>query len=234
MTEIEKRLHDYWERRGVDYYVPDVFGRKIIAAHLVKLHPKSLIEAGCGNGELFSAYKDIPRVVGIDFSYSMLERARERIARHGYDNIVLRQADITKQEEIMPFTTHGELKARQDGSLEMAKPFDVALTRTVLMHIPETAKDGRNPLFLACQNLTLLSDNLVLMEYFRPDEDEKLDWHNFHHDYLNIFRNLNYELAASYDRPDGLHQILFHFQAKKLRITRTEDPEKQTIKIEVQ
>lgn len=193
MTEIEKRLHDYWERRGVNYYVSDVFGRRIVAAHLVKLSPQSLIEVGCGNGELFSTFKDIPRVVGVDWSQPMLDRAAERIQRHEYKNIALYKLDITKTEDVDRFFDEMTFAYRSE------KPFKLALTRTVLMHIPEPA------VLDACRNLTRLSDNLVIMEYYRPDEDEKLDWHNFHHEYVTIFRDLEYELTASYDRPDGLH-----------------------------
>jgi len=188
MTEIEKRLHDYWERRGVDYYVPDVFGRRIVAAYLVKIHPQSLVDVGCGSGELFSGFQKIPRVVGLDWSSEMLKRANERIARHGYINIATQQLDITKEAYPMKF--------------------EVALTRTVLMHIPEPSLTD------ACKNLAKMSDHLVLMEYFNPTEDVKLDWHNFHHDYVGLFRGLDYELIDSYDRPDGIHQILFHFQRK--------------------
>ncbi len=213
MTEIEKRLHDYWEHRAPSYYVPDVFGRRIVAAYLVKLHPQSLIEVGCGNGELFSAYQQIPKVVAVDWSAAMLQRAKERILRHEYKNIRLCHLDIAR-----PFEDQNpEIDEIEPGEVLQ---FDIALTRTVLMHInPERIEK-------ACENLTQLSDNLVLMEFYDPDHREtrslaesiqgdptdKLDWHNFHHEYVQIFKPLGYELIDSYDRPDGLHQLLFHFR----------------------
>jgi len=43
-------------------------------------------------------------------------------------------------------------------------------------------------------------------------DPQKLDWHNWHHEYVRLFRPLGYELVDSYDRPDGQPQILFHFR----------------------
>jgi SAM-dependent methyltransferase len=212
MSDVEHRLHDYWERRGSVYYVPDVFGRRIVAAYLIKTHPQSLIDVGCGSGELFSSFQQIPRVVAVDWSDSMLNRAQERIERHEYKNIQLAKCDIT--EPAAEFVLKAVNVRASDLPLP-EKPFEIALTRTVLMHIPEVSKDSeKHPWSDACTNLTKLSDDLVLMEYFNPAEDEKLDWHNFHHDYVGMFRTLNYELVDSYDRPDGIHQILFHFRRK--------------------
>lgn len=208
MTEIEKQLHEYWEKRGPVYYVPDVFGRRIVAAYLVKLHPESLIEIGCGNGELFSAFQQIPRVLGVDWSDTMLKRAAERIARHEYKNIVLHKLDITQKEDVARFFDEIAFPYFDEmpSPCRTEKPFKIALTRTVLMHIAPDAIEA------ACKNLTLLSDNLVLMEWYWPGSETDLAWHNFQHEYVHIFKPLGYELVDSYDRPDGIHQILFHFR----------------------
>jgi SAM-dependent methyltransferase len=183
-------LHNYWQKRSANYDspIPDVFGRRIIAAYLKKLKPKSLVEVGCGNGQLFSAYKDIPRVVGCDWTDGMLEKARQRKRRHGYNNITLKKLDITK--EALP------------------ERFEVALTRTVLMHIPkENVED-------ACVNLTRMADTLMLMEFYDPNANN-LDWHNFHHEYPFILDKLGYHAKELFDRPDGIRQLLMIFKKEE-------------------
>ena len=186
---LEKQLQNFWERRANSYYVPDVFGRRILAAYLTKIKPTSLVEVGCGNGELFSLYKDIPRVVALDWSDEMLKRAQERIARHEYINIATEKLDIT--ETFYPMS------------------FDLALTRTVLMHIsPEKVQK-------AIENLTRMSKDVLAFEFYDPSwhvDIERLDWHNWHHEYVPMFKNVGYELVDSFDRPDGVPQILFHFR----------------------
>jgi hypothetical protein len=154
---------------------------------MLKLKPQSLIEVGCGSGELFSCYKDIPIVLGVDWQDKMLERSQERITRHEYKNIQLLKLDITKRSQISSL-----------------RRYDVVLTRTVLMHIqPELIKE-------ACRNMTLLSDTVIAFEYFSAHPPD-LASHNWNYDYISIFRDLNYTCKEAYDRPDGVEQILFHF-----------------------
>lgn len=192
--QISKRLNNYWAGIASRYYVPDVFGRRILQGYIVKLKPQSLIEVGCGSGELFSAYKDVPRVVGVDWQATMLERSATRIKRHGYENIILQQMDIT---QALPLPLEGA-----------PHKFDLALTRTVLMHIaPET-------IVAACRNMTLLSDRVLAFEYFNPDPP-KLAFHNWNHDYVKIFYDLGYNCAEVYQRPDEVDQVLFIFERTK-------------------
>ena len=218
VDQIESALRNFWNRRAATYYTPDVFGRRILGAYLVKLKPQSLIEVGCGTGELFPIFHDVPRVVAVDWSEEMLAASGKRVDRHGYHNIVLGKVDITSPESVKYLL-----------SSSMA-PFDLAVTRTVLMHIPPE-KVGA-----AIQNLTLLSNNVLAFEFYDPSVDpQKLDWHNWHHEYVRLFRPLGYELVDSYDRPDGQPQILFHFRRMKtLKIEREDFPEKNQIKVTVQ
>jgi ubiquinone/menaquinone biosynthesis C-methylase UbiE len=182
-------LNKYWERIASQYYVPDVFGRRIIESFLKKLAPiQSLIDVGCGTGELFSIFRDIPRVVGLDWQPEMLRRSKERIDRHEYTNIELMQADIT-QDQIRGLD------------------FDVALTRTVLMHI--NPKD----IVAACKNVALMADRLMIMEYYKPLHEE-LAWHNWHHEYPGIFKSLGCTLIEQYYRPDDVSQALFIFRSR--------------------
>lgn len=180
-------LHNYWERRAAVYDspLPDVLGRNIIAAYLRKLKPCSLVEVGCGNGQLFSAYKDVPHVVACDWSENMLKKAEARRTRHNYSNIRLKQLDITKQT--------------------LQEKFDVALTRTVLMHIPPDEVE------MACRNLTAMSDTIMLMEFFDRNTP-RLEWHCFHHEYATMMDNLGYVISEIFDRPDGIKQLLMIFK----------------------
>ncbi len=167
-----------------DSPLPDVFGRKIIEAYLRKLKPQSLIEVGCGNGQLFNAYKNIPRVVGCDWSKTMLDKAEARAKRHGY-HISLKQLDITKEH--------------------LPERFDVALTRTVLMHVPD------ENVATACRNLAEMADTLMLMEFYNPNATH-LDWHCFHHEYPLILGELGFKVKELFDRPDGVPQLLMIFK----------------------
>jgi SAM-dependent methyltransferase len=199
--QIHEALYNYWQRLGPAYYVPDVFGRRIVAAFMQKLKPQSLVEVGCGSGELFSAYKDVPLVLGIDWSSEMLKRSKDRIERHGYKNIRLQRFDVGE-----PLPKRDELQPEFESStlLQWPAKFDLALTRTCLMHVDPDRVEG------ACRNLTLLSRSILAFEFYDPCAG-KLEWHNWHHEYPSIFSELGFVLADSYDRPDGIHQTLFHF-----------------------
>jgi SAM-dependent methyltransferase len=184
-----KRSHEYWNERSAHYDspAPDVFGRNITASFLRKLHPKSLVEVGCGTGQLFPLYKDIPHVVGADWTDGMLAQSRKRLDRHDYGNIELKKLNIIT--EALP------------------EHFDVALTRTVLMHISEENIEN------ACKHLTEMADTLLLFEFYDPNA-ARLEWHNFHHEYPLILRKFGFEISEAYSRPDGMPQILFVFKKK--------------------
>ncbi len=52
-----------------------------------------ILEVGVGTGLSLTFYPRHCRVVGVDLSASMLERSREKVARHGLDHIELHQMD---------------------------------------------------------------------------------------------------------------------------------------------
>jgi len=186
LSQLLDRLHEYWARRASTYDVPDVFGRQILNSYIMKLKPQTLVEVGCGHGELFSIYRNVARVVGLDWSDEMLQRSRSRIERHGYGNVSLKHLDITKES--------------------LAERFDVALTRTCLMHIPPEG------IVDACVNVASMSNQLLVFEYYNPDRRIELAPHNWHHEYPYLFTKLGFKMVEAYDRPDGLPQILFHFK----------------------
>jgi SAM-dependent methyltransferase len=194
-----RRSNKYWEQRSNTYDspLPDVYGRNILGSFIRKYKPKSLLEVGCGTGQLFSLYRDIPRVVGADWTDGMLVQSGKRLARHNYPNITLKKLDITKAA--------------------LNDHFDVAVTRTVLMHITEEDTDEKgvkiNPLLNACGNLCKMADTVMLFEYYDPNAPG-LEWHNFHHEYPLFMREFGFEIHELYDRPDGIKQLLMVFKKK--------------------
>jgi SAM-dependent methyltransferase len=180
-------LLGYWEIRAGSYWTDDVFGRNIIRAYLAKLQPRSLIEIGCGHGELFLIYKDVPNVVGVDWSLKMIERANLRKARHGLTNLRIWRHDITQ--------------------CSPAGHYDVALTRTVLMHLPPEAMEK------TVRHIVKAADQFLILEYFEPNPLRPLSPHCWLHDYARLFEAQGCELVDVYQRPDQ-PQVLFHFRKK--------------------
>jgi|SRR5271157_225584 len=189
LGRVNEVLNSYWAHMAPHYYVPDIFGRRMLASYLVPLCPQSLIEVGCGSGELFSIFRDIPLVVAVDWQEGMLQRSRERIDRHEYKNIHLAKVDITQDFIIN----------------DAPAKFDIALTRTVLMHIDPKDIDT------AVHNMTLLSDRVLAFEFYNPQCEEKLEFHNWHHEYPALFAKQGYKVVDAYQRPDGVPQVLFNF-----------------------
>ncbi|USZ69172.1 class I SAM-dependent methyltransferase [Halorussus salilacus] len=73
------------------------------AADALGLEPgDTVVEMGCGTGANFPHLRErvgpTGRVVGIDFTRGMLQRARDRIEREGWGNVHVVQADATRIE----------------------------------------------------------------------------------------------------------------------------------------
>jgi len=183
---VNLRLYNYWQKTAKYYDVSDVFGRKILKTFLYQIHPQSLIELGCGPGELFPLYEKIPRVVAIDWSSNMLDRARRRVNRHEYCNIELRQMDITEKF--------------------VDERFDVLVTRTVLMHIhPDHIRT-------VAKHVSRMSNELLLFEYWEEYPSKPLEFHNWLYNYVPLFENEGYRTVETFYRPDDVKQVLFHFK----------------------
>lgn len=54
----------------------------------------NILEVGVGTGKSINFYNKDAKVIGIDFSDKMLQKARERLAKSGRQNITLKQMDI--------------------------------------------------------------------------------------------------------------------------------------------
>lgn len=73
---------------------PTLHPGRVQALQRMKMHPgDSLLEVGVGTGINAVMYPKFVDVTGIDFSASMLEKARERVVRKGMTNIRLLQMD---------------------------------------------------------------------------------------------------------------------------------------------
>jgi demethylmenaquinone methyltransferase/2-methoxy-6-polyprenyl-1,4-benzoquinol methylase len=77
------------------------FRRRAVAA--LDLHRgDTVVEIGCGTGLNFKLLRDAVgsqgRVVGIDLTEAMLDKARRRVARHGWSNVEFVHADADQFE----------------------------------------------------------------------------------------------------------------------------------------
>ena len=71
-----------------------------LAVEALKLKPgATVLELACGTGINFPLYQQHigskGRIIGLDITDAMLERAHERVARHGWENVTLIQGDAT-------------------------------------------------------------------------------------------------------------------------------------------
>jgi ubiquinone/menaquinone biosynthesis C-methylase UbiE len=107
-----------------------LFGRQEVVKTLELRPGHCVLEIGCGTGLNFallrSAVGDDGLVVGVDYSESMLARARRRIDRNGWSNVAAHPAAATPLD----------LEFRFDAvlfcySLAMIKPWEQALERSV-------------------------------------------------------------------------------------------------------
>lgn len=177
-------LQEYWNRRAQHYKCEDVVGRQILKTFIQKIQPSSLIEIGCGTGILFSLYKDVPNVSGCDFSENMLKRASQRCERHGF-------AVKLFYNNIADNPPNGY--------------WDLAVTRTCLMHIPPEQIER------AVENISKICSEALIFEFWQQVEPLKLAPHNWLHDYQTLFEDAGFTLEYVYVR-EGIAQVLFHFK----------------------
>jgi ubiquinone/menaquinone biosynthesis C-methylase UbiE len=94
-----KSTSDYSLNRGTDLRLTDLERRSEL--HLVAtVDPQPsdvMLDAGCGSGRNLSIFSQkVHRIVGVDFSPHMLERARARVTDEHLSNVELRQASVTE------------------------------------------------------------------------------------------------------------------------------------------
>lgn len=76
---------------------PALHAGRLQAIQRMAAHPNDrILEVGVGTGINLSLYSRHCQVTGIDLSASMLEKARERAGRKGFDHVRLLQMDATR------------------------------------------------------------------------------------------------------------------------------------------
>lgn len=79
----------------------DAYRREAVRA--LNLRPGStVLELGCGTGLNFpllqQAVREEGKIIGVDLTQAMLARAKARVQRHGWNNVLLVQADVSRFE----------------------------------------------------------------------------------------------------------------------------------------
>jgi SAM-dependent methyltransferase len=114
----------YWTLRGGDDYFREQEGQQArsvradwIAERLAQYRPTSILEVGCGYGKLLRALRhrlDVP-IVGVDFSPTQLEQARQFLGSPREVDLILSRG------ERLPFAD---------------RAFDMVVTSAVILHNP--------------------------------------------------------------------------------------------------
>ncbi|AKB35711.1 hypothetical protein MSSAC_1121 [Methanosarcina siciliae C2J] len=101
METVFKRSKFFWEdyfsdkKKGGHRFSIEEFLAKEAKEKLFHLNGgKTLLDFGCGAGELLIYYAPYyEKVVGVDFSRSMLFEAEKKVLQHEYENVDLLLAD---------------------------------------------------------------------------------------------------------------------------------------------
>jgi ubiquinone/menaquinone biosynthesis C-methylase UbiE len=90
-----------------DFSMPHFFvkwKRRAVAASSLKAGDRVLVFC-CGTGLDFAPILDIigesGRIIGVDFSKEMLAQAAQKVAKHGWHNVELIEADVTHFHEAL-------------------------------------------------------------------------------------------------------------------------------------
>lgn len=104
-TQLERsqRKWDFWSARESFWRFYEKDTREIRRKAVSQLHLEpgdTVLDIGCGPGTNFGLLRDAVgatgRVIGVDLSPGMVERATERIETHGWENVETIRADATR------------------------------------------------------------------------------------------------------------------------------------------
>jgi demethylmenaquinone methyltransferase/2-methoxy-6-polyprenyl-1,4-benzoquinol methylase len=126
---LYRRLAPIYDLALWGYRLLGVSRHRRQAVEALQLRPgDTVVDMGCGTGlnfpYLHEAVGSEGRIVGVDLSEAMLEKARERADRHGWQNVELVEADLT--EYIFPENVGGALGTF---ALEMVPEYDAVIRR---------------------------------------------------------------------------------------------------------
>ncbi|RBI60750.1 methyltransferase type 11 [halophilic archaeon] len=141
-TELERsqRKWDFWSARESfwKFYENDTLEHRRNAVSQLQLEPgDTVLDVGCGRGTNFELLRDAVgadgRVIGVDLSPGMVERARERIEANGWDNVEAIRADAT---------TLALGTDRFDGALATTAVSSTPDVRATVEHVYDALKPG--------------------------------------------------------------------------------------------
>jgi ubiquinone/menaquinone biosynthesis C-methylase UbiE len=127
---LYRRTAPFYDATVWMYRLVGLAGERNRAIAALCLRPgDTVIDMGCGTGLNLPALSDAVgptgRVIGVDLTDAMLQRARRRVERNGLANVELIEADLTKYR--FPAGLKGALATF---SLEMVPEYDAVLQRT--------------------------------------------------------------------------------------------------------
>ena len=110
--------------------------RKMAVAALKLRAGGTVVELGCGTGLNFGYLVDVVgdagRVIGIDLTDAMLEKARYRVAKNGWRNVAVLQSDAA--EYVLPPGVKGVISTF---ALTLVPEFEQVIARVAQMLAPE-------------------------------------------------------------------------------------------------
>jgi len=138
--ERSQRKWDFWSARESfwSFYENDTWEIRRRAVSQLRLEPgDTVLDVGCGPGTNFELLRGAVgadgRVIGVDLSPGMVERARERIETHGWENIDIVRADAT---------TLSLGDDRFDGALATTAVSSTPDVRATVEHVRDALKPG--------------------------------------------------------------------------------------------
>jgi 2-polyprenyl-3-methyl-5-hydroxy-6-metoxy-1,4-benzoquinol methylase len=166
MQNHDQELAQAFDSQAPKFEVAPVQSDPLALARLVSAAdlPRGgrVLDAGCGPGLVSSAFLVAGyRVVGVDLSQEMIERARRRCRPHGARATFLQSSVF-------------------DPSLDAFGPFDAALSRYVLHHVEEPGR------FLKRQIDLLLPGGILIVNDHITDPDPQVA---AHHGKLEVARD---------------------------------------------
>ena len=140
--------------------------RRVLVEHLNLRPEQRVLVVACGTGLGFPFLEERLRgsgvIVGVDFSARMLARARERIRRHGWENVVLLHMDA-RQLSSDSLSAHG-----------VDPHFDVVVGELAFSVIPEWQSVMRKS-----WELLVPGGRFGILDWYRPRRDILTNLVNF-------------------------------------------------------